>query len=546
MKDVTTSIYCSNAQCQFPNAETNHFCQQCRSPLTKRYLWVVGDRAVAIGPMVNDRYQVKSPRVWLDTKPGLLPEFPNPVPDRVVPYLRLFADRLHIPQPFGGLGQGVLLLEDAPLRREPPTSEIDEDWLCPSLGSVWPTATPFQQLHFLWQIAHLWYPLHREGATVTLLMPDLLRLEGSLVRVLELQFDRNWPTPPDLVTLGKGWSSLAKSAHPSIQPFLEELCHHLTQRRIRGVDPLMVSLEKGLEQIGRLSTRQIYIATLTDQGPSRQRNEDACHPPTGTQQSFTSNAQGSFESPPLTLVCDGIGGHEGGNIASQLAIDAIQREVQGFSATSTDSDTVIAALERAIGVANNQISQRNDSEKRHDRQRMGTTVVLALARAHLLYVAHVGDSRVYRITRSGCHQVTLDDDLASREVRLGYAFYRDAQQVSTSGSLIQALGMGNAVNLHPTVQSFVLDEECVFLLCSDGLSDYDRVEDWWEPTILPLLDGQVDLLTATRRWLEIANTLNGHDNVTVSLLHCRVAAAPPSQPIPPGLVVDLASMETAS
>jgi hypothetical protein len=153
---------------------------------------------------------------------------------------------------------------------------------------------------------------------------------------------------------------------------------------------------------------------------------------------------------------------------------------------------------------------------------MGTTLVMARTAAHEMYITHVGDSRVYWVTRHNCHQVTLDDDLASREVRLGYALYRNAVQQPTAGSLVQALGMAPSATLHPTVQRFVLDEDCVFLLCSDGLSDYDRVEQYWQTEILPILDGRIDLPTAGARLIEIANSQNGHDNATIALLYCKV------------------------
>ncbi len=93
---------------------------------------------------------------------------------------------------------------------------------------------------------------------------------------------------------------------------------------------------------------------------------------------------------------------------------------------------------------------------------MGTTLVMALAHIHELYVAHVGDSRAYWITRTGCYQVTLDDDVACREVRLGYSLYRDALEQVAAGALIQALGITSSNTLHPTVQRFPVDEDCVF------------------------------------------------------------------------------------
>ncbi|WP_293109718.1 PP2C family serine/threonine-protein phosphatase, partial [Moorena sp. SIO3I6] len=161
----------------------------------------------------------------------------------------------------------------------------------------------------------------------------------------------------------------------------------------------------------------------------------------------------------------------------------------------------------------------------------GTTLVMARTHAHEIYITHVGDSRIYWVSRHGCHQVTLDDDLATREVRLGYTLYRHALQQPTSGALVQALGMGSSTTLHPTVQRLVLDEDCVFLLCSDGLSDNDRVEQYWETEILPILDGQIDIKKAAERIIELANTKNGHDNVTVGLIYCQVTPSQPSMPI---------------
>jgi protein phosphatase len=232
----------------------------------------------------------------------------------------------------------------------------------------------------------------------------------------------------------------------------------------------------------------------------------------------------------LAVVCDGIGGHEGGNVASNLAIETIQKQVKELTSVADDNidpSMLLSDLERAVATANDKISQRNDSEHRQGRQRMGTTIVMALPIAHEIYITHVGDSRAYWITRHSCHQVTLDDDVASREVRLGYALYREALQHSGSGSLVQALGMSKSTSLHPTSQRFIVDEDAVFLLTSDGLSDFDRVEESWETEILPLLSGKTSIENVAQRLIEIANTKNGHDNVTIALIHYNVKYSEP-------------------
>jgi hypothetical protein len=104
---------------------------------------------------------------------------------------------------------------------------------------------------------------------------------------------------------------------------------------------------------------------------------------------------------------------------------------------------------------------------------------------------------------------------------LGYSLYRDALEQVAAGALIQALGITSSNTLHPTVQRFPVDDDCVLLLCSDGLSDKDRVEECWEAEILPILDGSIGVAAARDRLIEIANTRNGHDNVTVALIHCH-------------------------
>jgi protein phosphatase len=118
--------------------------------------------------------------------------------------------------------------------------------------------------------------------------------------------------------------------------------------------------------------------------------------------------------------------------------------------------------------------------------------------------------------------MTLDDDLATREVRLNGILYRQALGMSSSGSLFQALGMNSSTALHPNIRRMIVDEECIFLLCSDGISDRDRVDQYWQTEILPVLEGKVDLATACQRTINMANTHNGHDNSTVALVHCQV------------------------
>jgi len=526
----TAQITCSNLNCQAPNPETGRFCQRCRTPLPKRYLWVVGEgiEAQKPGKLLAQRFLQKDERILLDTQPGVPLAYAEEIPDWIVPYLRLFPYQLHIPQVYGklpphkkGRNKEIWLLEQAPIGVVP-NSKLGKSpvlGLKPELTAVWQNATAMRQLNWLWQIAQLWQPMMSEGVAVSLLNPKLLRVEGQLVRLLELRLGLD--EEATLKKLGQLWQQWIPGANREISGFLAQLCQQMIQENLVNSEELIAQLDQALDTIGRSQSRSIQVITLTDTGPTRQRNEDACYPPPSLQGGKPEENLTSSES--FVIVCDGIGGHEGGNVASHLAIETVQKIEEFPLSKESNHLDLITQLENAVCQANDLISQRNDKEGRSERQRMGTTLVMAKGKAHEIYITHIGDSRAYWITPTGCHQVTVDDDLASREVRLGYALYRETLQQIGSGALVQALGMSSSANLHPTVQRFIIDEDCIFLLCSDGLSDNDRVEQNWDREILPVLEKKVDLATAAAKLVEIANNQNGHDNVTVGLVYVKVS-----------------------
>ena len=543
MHNAAAMLYCPNSTCQALNSEADQFCQKCSTFLPRRYLWALGEVAYSPGTLLADRYLCQQSRVFLDTKPALLSNTYQELPERFLPYLRLVSYPLHLPQVYDWLpasvaGTEVVLLDHAPLHRvrgaalqpldiqsldgQEPLSEVE---LLPSIAATWAEASALRQLNWLWQVASLWEPLSREKAESSLLDAENLRVDGTLVRLLELNFGPRLA----LSDLGQFWALGVPAAQPEIAGFLDKLCQGLTQGQIYNAELLLSYLDEALDQLSKAQSRQLTIATLSDRGPTRQRNEDACYPQSGSPVVSFDSRLG--DSSALTIVCDGIGGHQGGDVASHLAISALEDRVKALDLEQLDSVSLTVALEKAVCAANDLISQQNDSEHRFERQRMGTTVVMALARRQELYVTHVGDSRVYLLTRRGCHQITLDDDVASREVRLGYSMYRQALHQPSSGSLVQALGMSASASLYPTVQRLIPDEDCILLLCSDGLSDNERVEEAWETDVLPLLErsGPIDLAALAQRLVDLGNKRNGYDNVTVGIIHYQIAIA---QPLP--------------
>ena len=484
--------------------------------MPKHYLWAIGEGIDTYRPgeIIAERYQVQHGRILLDTQPEKMPEMPEEIPGIIEPYLRLFPYRLHIPQVFGLVSveakkgtTGIWLLERGPINPETST-------LMPEIATAWKDATPMRQLNWLWQIAQLWQPLNGQKVGSSLLNPGNLRVEGQLVRLVELQPDEK---SVKLQQLGRFWDQLASNANPAVEKFLKQLSQQMMAGKVQNAELLITQLDKALEVLGRSQIRSIHITSATDTGPNRDHNEDACYPPSKTVISYPP----SYKT--VAIVCDGIGGQEGGEKASQLAIKVLYQELEKIPENG-DPLTITTMLEESACVANDAICDRNDNEERQGRQRMGTTLVMALAHLHELYITHLGDSRAYWITPSRCYQVTVDDDVASRQVRLGYSLYNEAIKQVASGALVQALGITNSISLHPTVQRFPIDEDSIFLICSDGLSDKDRVEEYWQTEILPLLEGKIDLATVRDRLIEIANTKNGHDNVTVALVYYQVTS----------------------
>jgi protein phosphatase len=515
-------IHCSNPNCGASNRLEAKFCHRCKTPLLKRYLWTIEEiiSKEQVKQLVGDRYFALTNRIVLDTKPGTQPQTPEEVPPKIVNYLQLFSYYPHIPQVYGQLnGTEVWLLDygTVPIAK---TGKLRYPQLIPELTSLWSAATPFQQLKWLRQMAHLWQPMVNKKVASSLLHPELIRVNGQVVQFLQLKYDRS--SPPSLKQLGKLWSEWAEHSDSSIKGVLVQLTNRLETGAIEQPGQIMSVLDRALD-LCRRSHEYIYqVYAITESGPNRNNNQDAVYP-SNSQITTIPNNETS-----LTIVCDGVGGHEGGEIASKETIKCLESNIAqlSFEEQHNNPAKIFKQLTQYINESNDLISKRNDSEQRQERQRMGTTLVMTLAHAHEIYLGHVGDSRIYWITPTSCHQVTVDDDLASREVRLGYAVYRDSLQYPSAGALIQALGMRDSSALHPNLQRHIIDDDCIFLLCSDGLSDFDRVEQHWRHTILPIFEGTKDLVTVVKTLIRIANEKNGHDNATVALLHCQVKSPP--------------------
>jgi serine/threonine protein phosphatase PrpC len=538
MEDI--KLHCPNPFCKQPNDRKADFCCSCHTFLPKRYLWLVGDDRSQLVPgmVLANRYAVLKESTLLDCYPENSPEIPSEIFLSLEAYLKLSDAVPHTPKVYCVLeidGEDCIVLEETAIYpyisvipQDEATIEAKAGTLMPMLQECWGSASDIRLLNWVYQIATLWDKFNTLGVSQTLFEPYCIRVDGGLIKILELRFNSKKTIDNTLPLLLQHLIHYSDRSDIKPDPTIIRRLREIYERLIHeaeGDQSYLLREWLDQEMIHHTSgSLDIEIVTETDQGPNRKRNEDACYP-TSTQKVTIDRSKSVDLEKPLLVVCDGIGGHEGGNIASNLAIETLTSVLNARIPKTVGYvqkvDTT-EVLQEGIQISNDVISDRNDQEGRSDRQRMGTTIVLARVEGQRLQLAHVGDSRAYRITARACYQLTVDDDIASREVRLGYTLYRDALQRNGAGALTQALGMVSSSLLHPRIQTSFIDEDCIYLLCSDGLSDYDRIEQCWAQELIPVLQGRVQLADACQNLIEIANAQNGHDNVTVGLLYCRV------------------------
>ncbi|MEO7095642.1 MAG: protein phosphatase 2C domain-containing protein [Polyangiales bacterium] len=204
---------------------------------------------------------------------------------------------------------------------------------------------------------------------------------------------------------------------------------------------------------------------------------------------------------PFLVVCDGMGGVEGGEIASELASAVLWREMKVTPATR-DPEVFARLLRRAARVANHDVHAMAAREP--GLRGMGTTVSAAGVVGDRLIAATVGDSRVYVLRAGALVQVTRDQSLQSALLAAGHS---PGEVASAGGAILQALGVGDDVE--PSLSMAELRAGDRVLLCSDGL--YGLVAD---PAIALLLSEPHDVQQAVRLLVAAARAAGGTDNIT--------------------------------
>jgi protein phosphatase len=215
-----------------------------------------------------------------------------------------------------------------------------------------------------------------------------------------------------------------------------------------------------------------------------------------------------------------MGGHACGEVASAKAVQSLKN----FFASRWQKNQIPSEeiIREAILNANTEIYNANQDNDSYGSGRMGTTLVMMLIQDTTVAIANVGDSRAYRYTRKNhLEQLTLDHELGQVEIQRGvdpdvaYAM-PDAYQ------LTQALGPRDNDFVYPDIRFFDVQEDTLFLLCSDGLSDNELLEEYQETHIQPMLSSRNNIEAGVIQLIDLANEYNGHDNITAIAVRMKV------------------------
>ena len=243
----------------------------------------------------------------------------------------------------------------------------------------------------------------------------------------------------------------------------------------------------------------LNVASVTDTGAIRSFNED----------SIAADSELG-----VLVLADGMGGHKAGDVASSLATNFVMDYLKPKLTEMTPSPfrslgpcPEAIAVKTAIEKINQVIYTAAQDDSKY--AGMGTTIVVILFHQSSVTIAHVGDSRLYRL-RQGCLQLlTHEHSLLQHQVETGLISVEDAKVSHNRNLVSRALGVDAEIKVEISEHDVHSDD--VYLLCSDGLND--MVDD--ADIELAINELQANLPLASRQLIQMANDNGGHDNVSV-------------------------------
>jgi serine/threonine protein phosphatase PrpC len=260
----------------------------------------------------------------------------------------------------------------------------------------------------------------------------------------------------------------------------------------------------------------LEIASCTDSGMVRSHNEDSI---------------ASDEGKGLVVLADGMGGYNAGEVASGMATTVLVTEIQQLLEQQkpfqldeqTGQPFAQRLLREQIAKANTSIYQAAQSQPQY--AGMGTTLVVALFYDNRTTVAHIGDSRLYRLRGNEFRQITKDHSLLQEQIDSGMITPQQAKLSQNKNLVTRALGIDPAVEAE--IHEYETLPDDIYLLCSDGLCDMVSDEDMG----MALQTLGANLRLCAQQLVQMANDNGGRDNVSVILVRVRKGYSAPRGPL---------------
>lgn len=209
------------------------------------------------------------------------------------------------------------------------------------------------------------------------------------------------------------------------------------------------------------------------------------------------------------IVCDGMGGAAGGDIASTIACDTASKLISNLYKSDMSCNATKNLLESIVITANSKILE--SAMMNRALMGMGTTIVLSLVINDVAHIIHVGDSRAYKISNDSCIQLTKDHSYVQEMVDMGRISEKEAKNHPHRNYITRALGINNKVIGEYDCTN--LEKDDIILLCTDGISNLIEKDE------MLLLSKTYKRQELADKMIELANNRGGYDNSTAVLIY---------------------------
>lgn len=238
------------------------------------------------------------------------------------------------------------------------------------------------------------------------------------------------------------------------------------------------------------------VFAKTDLGKARDINEDFY---------YIAAEENEFK---IYILADGMGGYNGGEIASRLATNSVKGYIEtNFKQIQHDRESILKLITDAIEYANMVVYEK--AKETEGLENMGTTLEVCLIYNSKVFIGHVGDSRIYRIRKEFIRKLTQDHSYVQTLVKDGTITKEEAENHPKKNMLMKALGATPFVEPDVMVRGFLKDD--VLLMCSDGLTNMIKEEEIYEYV-------KKDPHNCCEQLVERANDLGGYDNITAIVI----------------------------